>query len=172
MEVDGRRDAHDRRQQPTAITVHTVLETAVHVREQKGHGQGTQYVPTGPARYVYETGNGSSNYRWVLKVWCIILVLISVKSMKRHASTMQGPPIKRTKCFCLPVSNKRSAPPMMSNAKRLCVRNEPTPPSQGDPFVHQLLAYIQSLEQRIAALERCQPSPAEPFACQSGIVVF
>jgi hypothetical protein len=38
--------------------------------------------------------------------------------------------------------------------------------------VQELLQYIHSLEQRIAALEQRRNMPAEPFAHQSGIMVF
>ena len=67
---------------------------------------------------------------------------------------------------------------MYPTAKRACLRPEPSPqmvpppPPQPPPFVHQLLQYIQTLEQRIAALEQRRNVPAEPFAHQSGIVVF
>lgn len=83
---------------------------------------------------------------------------------------MNGPPIKRTRCFTVPHSAKRYGTPLYPPAKRTCVREEPPPPQQ-DAFVAHLLRYIQSLEERITALER-QRGPPEPFVHEPGIVVF
>jgi len=84
--------------------------------------------------------------------------------------------MKRNKCFSLPASAKRHAPPMYPAAKRTCLRPEPPPAPPAPPapptFVQQLLQYIQSLEARIAALEQRRSGPAEPFSHQTGIVVF
>ena len=87
--------------------------------------------------------------------------------------------MKRNKCFVLPHTAKRPAAPLYPAAKRPCLREEPAPPPsvhvppvQPPPFVQELLQYIHSLEQRIAALEQRRNMPAEPFAHQTGIVVF
>ena len=93
--------------------------------------------------------------------------------MKRAAPQLVNHP----KRFRPTPTLKRSAPQLFHPPKRQRTYVAPTPPVQ-DPKIQmgsvlaQLLQYVGSLEQRIAALESQVRAPAEPFAHQQGIVVF